>query len=104
MAGKRLSMRKIRELLRLKWEFGQSNRQVGRSLKCSNSTVLECVRRAEKAGLSWPLPDDLDDVQLEELLYPPSPPSNVPRPLPDWEYVHKGKRPVIPSSTSALPT
>lgn len=92
MAGKRLSMRKIRELLRLKWEFGQSNRQIARSLKISNSTVLECMRRAEKAGLSWPLPDDLDDVQLEELLYPPSPPSSVPRPLPDWEYVHKELR------------
>lgn len=34
--------------------------------------------------MSWPLPDDLDDTRLEAALYPPTPPSRVRRPEPDW--------------------
>ena len=41
-------------------------------------------RRAWEAGVSWPLPDELDDRRLEAALYPPTPPSRVPRPEPDW--------------------
>ena len=55
-----LSMRKIREILRLKLECGLTHRFVGRSLAISHTTVAECLRRAVEAGLSWPLPDALD--------------------------------------------
>ena len=64
-------MRKIRELLRLKWELKNSNQKIAISLAMSSSTVHECLRRASLAQLSWPLPDDLDDEILEQRLYPP---------------------------------
>ena len=49
-----------------------------------------CLSRARRAGLGWPLPDELDDAQLETLLYPP--PSAVATeqcPVPDWAIVHR---------------
>ena len=58
-------MRQIREILRLKWEVGLSDRQVARSCGLSRPTVSKYVRRATACGLSWPLPASLDDAQLE---------------------------------------
>lgn len=69
--SKRLSMRKITEILRLKWSCGRSNRVIANSIRVSTSTVSDCVRRAKRAGLSWPLPEHLDDGHLEQLLYSP---------------------------------
>lgn len=66
-----ITMRKIRELLRLKWEFKNSNQRIAESLAISSSTVHDCLRRATLAKLSWPLPGDLDDDALEQKLYPP---------------------------------
>ncbi len=54
MAGRRLSMRKIKEVLRLKWHHGQSNKQIALSCKVSRATVSEYLSRAERAGLTWP--------------------------------------------------
>ncbi len=57
--------------------------------------------RARRAGLTWPLADDLDDARLEALLFPPAP--NVPteqRPVPDWAVVHRELR--RPNMTLAL--
>jgi len=64
MAQERLSMRKINEVLRLKWECGLSNRAIARSCSISHSTVSEYVRRANAAGLTWPLPETLDEDAL----------------------------------------
>ena len=62
-------MRKIRELLRLKYELGRSHREIAASLGIANSTVGSYVRRAGEAGVSCPLlPDDLDDAALEAAL------------------------------------
>ena len=58
-------MRQIREVLRQKWGLGLSNRQTARGSGISRPTVAEYVERAEAAGLSWPLPVDLDDAELE---------------------------------------
>ena len=93
MAAKRLSMRKIKEVLRLKWEHGLSNRKIARSCSISRSTVAEYLRRAQEAGLSWPLPATLDEAELEKQLFPPPlvlPPGS--RPLPDWLYIHRELR------------
>lgn len=90
MSAKRLSMRKIREVLRLKWSLGLSHRAIGRSCGIGHTVVTEYLRRAERAGLSWPLPPEMDNAQLERLLFPP--PISVPsseRPVPDWEKVHR---------------
>ncbi len=89
MSQKRLSMRKIRELLRLKYEVGRSHREIATSLGIANSTVSDYVRRASAGGFSWPLPEGLDDAALEAALFPAPPPSRVPRPEPNWEDVHR---------------
>ncbi len=75
MPAKRLSMRKIKEVLRLTWACGLSHRKVAQSTGVSRPTVSEYVRRAVEAGLSWPLPQDLDDTALERRLFPP--PANI---------------------------
>ena len=63
-------MRKIREVLRLKWECQYSDRKAARSCGLSRPAVAEYVRRAQAAGLCWPLPDDLDEAALEGRLFP----------------------------------
>lgn len=89
MPRERLSMRKIHEVLRLKWESKLSNRSIAHSCGVSHSTVSEYVRRAKAAGLSWPLPDALDEDQLYRLLFPkPAPPSERVIPEPDWRTIH----------------
>jgi transposase len=51
------------------------------------TTVLEYGYRAKAANLGWPLPEGLSDSALEALLFPPAPPKNAVRPLPDWSHV-----------------
>lgn len=70
MANRRLSMRKIKEVLRLKWENNLSNRQIAKSCSISHSTAKDYLHRAELAGLSWPLDPKLDDAAIENLLFP----------------------------------
>ena len=71
MANRRLSMRKIKEVLRLKWEKGFSARQIAKSCDVARSTVKDYLDRAEQRGLTWPLPDDLDEAAVEHMLFPP---------------------------------
>jgi len=65
------------------------NRAIARSCSISPTTVSEYVRRAQTAGLSWPLPETLDEDQLYRLLLPtPAPPSERVIPEPDWKTIH----------------
>src|SRR2546427_7794711 len=73
MPRKRLSMRQVHEVLRLKWAGGLSDRQIAQSLGLSRPTIAAYVQRAQAAGLSWPLPEGLDEATLERLLFPPPP-------------------------------
>jgi transposase len=101
MPGERLSMRKIRELLRLRWEQHLPQRVIANSLGLSQGAVSDYLKRARRAGLTWLLPGGLGDTQLEALLFP-SPP-DVPsdqRPVPDWSAVHRDLR--RPNVTLAL--
>ena len=78
MPAKRLSMRKIQEVLRLKWSQGLSNRQIAKACGIARPTVGEYLRRAAEAGLAWPLPAGLDEASLERQLFPPLlPPGGV---------------------------
>jgi transposase len=70
MPNKRLSMRKVREILRLKFEGGLSNRAIARSVSLSPTSVSDCLLRCSTAGIVWPLDPELDDAQLEAQLYP----------------------------------
>ncbi len=94
MPNERLSMRHIREVLRLHYSVGMSQRTVARSLGLAQGTVSKYINRTRRAGLTWPLPPELDDdVRLETRLYPPPP--NLPseqRPHPDWTVVHNDLR------------
>jgi transposase len=72
MANRRLSMRKIIEVLRLKWDQQLTHRQIAQSCSLSHSTVQEYLRRAQQAGLSWPVPAELDEAAIERLLFPPA--------------------------------
>lgn len=89
-------MRRIRETLRLFWGCGMSQNKIHESCSISRWTVGEYISRARAAGLSWPLPKDLDDAALEKLLFPPKPViSKGQRGIPDWNYIdqqlcHKG--------------
>ena len=69
MPAKRLSMRKIKDVLRLCWGQGLSKRKAARSCGVSRPAVDEYLRRAEAAGLCWPLPAGLDDGALDRLLH-----------------------------------
>ena len=73
-------MRQIREVLRLKHECGLVHRAIARACGMGAGTVSDYLGRARAAGLSWPLPAELDDRALEALLFP-SPPAGE-RPLP----------------------
>ena len=66
----RVAMRKTREILRLVWLRGQSRREAAKTCGVSKGAVDATVNRATAAGLSWPLPADLDDEALELRLYP----------------------------------
>jgi len=69
MGAGRLPMRKIREVLRLKYEGGLRHRAIARACGVGTGTVSEYVTRAAAAGLSWPLPPELDDTGLEVRLF-----------------------------------
>src|SRR6516165_2981044 len=90
MPAQRLAMRQVREVLRLKWAIGLSERKIAHGLGISRPTVAEYVRRAQAVGLSWPLPTLLDEAALEQLLFPALPPRQAaPHPIPDWSTVHQ---------------
>jgi len=83
-------MRKIKEVLRLKFNCHLNNQAIANSCGIGRTTVRKYVFRAARAGLSWPLPDELTDSELERLLYPPrlSIPASE-RPLPNWTEIHR---------------
>lgn len=89
MPREHLSMRKIKEILRLKWESKLGDRQVANSCGVSRSTVSDYVCRARAAGLSWPLAEELDEDALTALLFPQTPSAASRPPLPDWAQVHR---------------
>jgi len=69
MPTERISMRRVRELLRLSLEAGLATREVARRTGVAPSTLREMFRRFQRSGLSWPLPLELGDAELEVLLY-----------------------------------
>jgi len=83
-------MRKIKEVLRLKWDQKLTNRQIAKSCSISHTTVREYHLRAELAGLSWPLDPKLDDTAIEHLLFPRCrKPGPNKRQMPDMKYLYQ---------------
>lgn len=95
MPRKRLPVRKIEEVLRLRAE-GMKAPHIAASIGAGNSTVYEYLARADAAGISWPLPEGMDEAALEAKLFPPpSADLAASRPVPDWMQIHrelKGKK------------
>jgi len=92
MPGPRLPMRKIHDVLRLS-AAGMSKRKIAASLGVSATAAGECIRRARRASLGWPLPEGLTDEALEVRLYPPrAGAAKDRRPQPDWAAVHRELR------------
>ena len=94
MPERKLPMRQIKEVLRLHHEAHLSERQIARGCRISRSSVQRYLERAAIANLSWPLPESLDDTQLDRLLFPPAPATvtdeghRQPKPQPDFTKVH----------------
>ncbi|MBD3337327.1 MAG: IS21 family transposase [Candidatus Eisenbacteria bacterium] len=86
-------MRKIREVLRLKHACGRSNREIAKTRAMGRTAVADYLWRAKAAGLSWPLPAELDDAELERRLFPPPVTARAEeRPQPDGAYLHRELR------------
>ncbi len=62
-------MRVIKEVLRLNFEAKLSMRAIASSLKIALGSVSDYIKKAVSAGLTWPLPDDMDDQALEAIFY-----------------------------------
>ena len=85
-------MRKLREVLRLRYELKLGYQQIGRSCAIAVSSVHKYLKRAEAAGVSWPLPEDWDETRVEAALFPEAAalrPPNAARELPDFATIHK---------------
>jgi len=85
-------MRKIKEVLRLKYDCSLSAREIARSCQVSRSTIADYLMRARAAGISWPEATTLTDTQIDERLFPQPVPSSIKRPEPDYEYIYNELR------------
>ncbi len=89
MARKPVSMRKAKEILRLKHEQGLTNRQIGACLNLSHVSVGKYLRRAATVGLGWPLPENVREDAIDVLLLSGASTSKQPpRPLPDATQIY----------------
>jgi transposase len=89
-------MRKLKEVLRLRYELKLGYQQIGRSCSIAVSTVHKYLKRAEAAGLRWPLPEGWDERRVESALFPrpvvPTPEQAPVRTRPDFAAVHEQLR------------
>jgi transposase len=89
MPARRISMRKIREVLRLLWVCDLGQRQISRSTCVSKTTVGNFEWRAKRAGLTWDAVEEMSDTDLENLLFSePGPARGGDYVVPDWSKVH----------------
>ena len=90
MAKRRLSVRKIKEVLRLHYEKGFSTRQIAKSLSIGRSTVQDYLDRSQRVELSWLLAAELNETSLEHQLYSPVPcVAQEKRQMPSMEYLYQ---------------
>ena len=83
-------MRKIREVLRLTHDLRLSAREVRAATGVGKTAVADYVARARAIGVTWPVPPEIDDAELERCLFVPPAFRDAPvRPVPDWARVHE---------------
>src|SRR5437763_7323471 len=89
MPAERLSMRKVREVLRLKHTLGMSLREISEATGVGKTVIGEYLRRAKVIGIAWPVPEAINDGELERLLFPILYETGPPRAPIDWRKVHE---------------
>lgn len=90
MSTKRIAIRKIREVLRLRFETGLSFRQISICTKVRIGSIQKLLKHANSLGLIWPLPSGLDDDHLAAMFYPQADTATSGRyALPDWPTVQQ---------------
>lgn len=89
MSRKPISMRKIKEVLRLKWECALGERSISESCKVGRTTIQEYLRRARVGQLTLAKIQEMSDDVLEKLLYPENTLPSEERPRPDWNEVQR---------------
>ncbi len=90
MSAKRTTMRKIRDILRLRFAADLSIRQIKTSTKTSVGAIQKLLVKADEEGLTWPLPPELDDSQLARLFYPGADTRVSSRyQVPEWPVLHQ---------------
>src|ERR1700722_1800442 len=91
MPAERMTMRHVREVLRLKFVGGVPTREIARRIGVAASTVRTTIKRFEATGLGWPLPEELTDAALEARLFPDPVTKRGHRRLvePDWASIHR---------------
>ena len=83
-------MRRLRERLRLKYDAGLSHRAIAQACAVGLGTVTTYLQRVAAAGLSWPLPADMDAAALEARVFArPAVPAARDRVVPDWSQLHQ---------------
>ncbi len=88
MTAKRISMRHIKDVLRLTYQAGLSQRQIARSLGISLGAVSVYLKKARAAGLGWPLHEGLSDEQLARQLFADQPKAPARFERPDCQAIH----------------
>ena len=89
MAAERLSMRKVREVLCLRHALGMSYRQIGEATGAGKTQAAAYVRRAVLAGITWPIPEGMDDSELERRLFPVADAGATARAAIDWPAIQR---------------
>ncbi len=83
-------MRKIKEVLRLKFSVGLGLRAIARNCSIGLGIVHEYLQRAETAGVTWPLGEDWDKDRLETALFGgPARARPAVLPMPDFAGLHQ---------------
>ena len=82
-------MRKIIEVLRLKFEARLSHESIAAATRISKGAVTKYLQRAHEAGIVWPLPGQMDEAQLEALLFPRAAPLIERHAAPDFAHLHQ---------------
>ena len=83
-------MRKIKEVLRLKYALNHTEREIARTCSISRFSVSNYLKRAKAAGVTWPIGEETDDADLEAKLFSTSSvlPGNRAVPQPDFSQMH----------------
>ncbi len=94
MPAERMTMRRVREILRYHHEHGLGHKAIAIRVGAAPSTVRETLRRAKASSLGWPLDEAVGDTALEAALYQPAGTKTGHRRCPeaDWAAVHRELR------------